>query len=253
MANIFSAFAATGIHPLKPEKVLTQLKKKTPSPPTSDSEPTRKTPGSVRGLRRIEKAMRAQGELAAEMDMIFRAGQKLATKVDLLEHENAGLREALIKEKGRRKRSKPMGLRGKDEAGQAVFFSPARIAAVRAEKERLEAQKEQEQQAKELKKQEQAIEKERKKQEVQNRRKERAKIRAEKQQQKELAKMAREAQKQLNKQLSLDQQRQKDLQKQKKQPTKRKRGPDMPEEIPEPKTRIARNGRSITLPTRFRA
>ena len=252
-ANILSAFAATGIYPLKPEKVLTQLKKKTPSPPVSDSEPIRKTPGSVRGLRRIEKAMRTQGELAAEMDMIFRAGQKLATKVDLLEHENAGLREALIKEKGRRKRGKPMGLRGKDEPGQAVFFSPARIAAVRAEKEMLEAQKEQEQQAKELKKQEQASKREHKKQKLQNPREERAKMRAEKQQQKELAKMAREAQKQLNEQSRLEQQRQKDLQKPKKQPIKRKRGRNMPEELPEPKTRIARNGRSITLPTRFRA
>jgi hypothetical protein len=36
-----------------------------------------------------------------------------------------------------------MGLFDKDEPGQAMFFSPTRIAAVRARQEELEAQKEQ--------------------------------------------------------------------------------------------------------------
>ena len=251
--NILAGFSATGVHPLNPEKVLSQLQKKTPSPTTSDSEAKRKTPGSVRGLRRMERAIRAEGEMAAEVNIILRASQKLATRAELLEHENTGLRQALIDEKGRRKRGKAMGLNGRDEAGQAIFYSPAKIAAVRAEHEELRAQKEQEKREKEAKKQEQALAKERKKQELQGRRENRAKIRAEKQQQKELEKMARAAQKKVNKQLRDDQQRQKDHTKQKRGSTKRKREPDTPEELPEPKSRLARNGRSIMLPTRFRA
>jgi hypothetical protein len=81
--------------------------------------------------------MRAAGEVAAEVDIILRASQKLAIRAELLEHENVGLRQALINEKGRRKRGKAMGLIGKDEAGQAIFYSPAKIAAVRAEHEAL--------------------------------------------------------------------------------------------------------------------
>ena len=251
-SNILAGFSATGVYPLTPEKVLSQLYKKTPSPLSSDGETKRKTPGSVRGLRRAEKAIRAAGEVAAEVNIILRASQKLAIRAELLEHENIGLRQALINEKGRRKRGKAMGLIGKDEAGQAIFFSPGKIAEVRAKHEELRAQKEQEQRAKELKKQEQALSRERKKQELQERRDDRAKIRAEKQQQKELEKMARAAQKEVNEQFRIEQQRMKDHIKQNRGSIKRKRGPDISEEIPEPKTRIGRSGRSITLPTRFR-
>ncbi|OXV05697.1 hypothetical protein Egran_06535 [Elaphomyces granulatus] len=55
--NIRSAFASTGIHPLDPKKALKQLKMKMPSPASSDNESRRKTPGSVRGLRRAVKAI----------------------------------------------------------------------------------------------------------------------------------------------------------------------------------------------------
>lgn len=202
--NILSAFAATGVYPLNPQKVLSQFHQKTPSPLTSDNEAKRKSPGSVRGLRRAEKAMRAEGKLAAGVDMSFRASQKLTTRAELLEYENAGLRQALINEKGRRKRGKAMGLIGKDQPGQAIFYSPAKIAAVRAEREELEALKEQEQLAKILKKQERALEKERKKQELRDRRNERMKIRAEKQQQKQLQKLAHKAQKEVNRQLRFE-------------------------------------------------
>ena len=65
--------------------------------------------------------------------------------------------------------------------------------------------------------------------------------------------MARAAQKEVNKQLRVEQQRQKDHIKQNRRSIKRKREPDIPEEIPEPKTRVGRSGRSITLPTRFKA
>ena len=82
-------FATTAIHPLEPEKILDQLKKKTPSPVPSDSEAKRKTPSSVRGIRRAVKALRAKTtNMAVEMDLIIRASEKLVIRNELLEHEN---------------------------------------------------------------------------------------------------------------------------------------------------------------------
>jgi hypothetical protein len=149
--NIRSAFTATGVHPLNLKKVLDQIKKKTPSPVSSDNESKRITPGSVRGIRRTIKAVRSETpEITMGLDLIIRATEKLAIKNDILEHENKGLRTALIDEKKRRKRGKPMGLFAKDEPGQAIFFSPAKITAVRTRQKELEAQKEQERLKKEV-------------------------------------------------------------------------------------------------------
>ena len=58
--NINAGFSATGIWPFNPTKVLNQLEIKTPSPPLSDTEYHRKTPESVRGVRRAIKAVRAE-------------------------------------------------------------------------------------------------------------------------------------------------------------------------------------------------
>jgi PAS domain-containing protein len=251
--NIRSAFAATAIYPLAPEKVLNQLKGKTPSPISSDSEAKRKTPGSVRGIRRAVKALRAEAtNVAAEMDLIIRASEKLAIRAELLEHENTGLRTALVGEKKRRKRGKPMGLFIKDEPGQAVFFSPAKIAAVRARQEELEAQRNQEKLEKEVERQDRAAERERKAQEVQERRETRQRIRTEKLEQKERDKEARTVQKQLNQQLVLENQAQKDQNKQSRIARKRKPQDAPPVEPQEPKTRKARSGRIIALPSRLK-
>ncbi len=251
--NICSAFASTAVYPLGPEKVLRQLKKKTPSPISSDTESERKTPGSVRGLRRAVKAIRSDTtNVAAGLDLIIRASEKLAIRAEILEHENIGLRAALVEEKKRRKRGKPMGLFTKDEPGLAMFFSPAKIAAVRARRDELEAQKEQEKLEKEQERRNKAAEKEKKVQEAQERRETRLRIQAEKQQQKEREKEARTIQKQLNEQLRIEKQLQKDEKKQVTVARKRKQE-DLPQvEAKRSKTRIAQSGRVIALPTRFR-
>ena len=213
--NIRSAFTSTGIHPLNPEKVLKQLKMKTPSPVSSDDESRRKTPSSVRGLRRAVKAIQSDlADPADKLDVFIRASEKLAIRAEILEHENTQLRNALVGEKKRRKRGKQMGLFDKDEPGQAMFFSPTRIAAVRARQEELEAQKEQERREKEQERQNRAAEKERKAQEAREKREEKQRIRAEKLQQKERDKEARALQKQLDKELRLEAQLQKQQKKQ---------------------------------------
>ena len=141
--NIFSAFAAAGIHSLKPSIVLNQLNIKTPTPSSSDSEAQKKTPGSVRGIRRQIKAIQTiQSDLIDEVNLLARAAEKLVINNDILEHENRGLRETLQTEQKRRKRGKKMGLFSKNKPGQAMFFSPTKIAAVRAHQDELEAQKE---------------------------------------------------------------------------------------------------------------
>ena len=250
--NIRSAFAATAVYPLGPGKVLNQLKKKTPSPISSDSESKRKTPGSVRGLRRAAKTIRSETtDITAGLDLIIRASEKLAIRNDILEHEMKGLRTALVDEKKRRKKGKPMGLFVKDEPGQAMFFSPAKIAAVRARQKELEAQKEQEKLEKAVERQIKATERGRKAQEAQERRETRQRIRAETLEQKQREKEARSMQRELNKQLRFEEQSQKDQKKEVTTGRKRKRE-DLPhEERKQPETRVARSGRTVALPTRF--
>ena len=100
------------------------------------------------------------------LDLIIRASEKLAVRNDILEHEIKGLHTALVDEKKRQKKGKPIGLFLKDEPGQAIFFSPAKIAAVQARQEELEAQKELEKLEKKTERQKKVNERECKAQEA---------------------------------------------------------------------------------------
>ncbi|KAN0085067.1 hypothetical protein V8E54_001534 [Elaphomyces granulatus] len=142
-SNIKSAFASTGINPFHPEKVLKFFNRRTPSPPPSDEEGQKATPMSVRAVRRTVKAIVREENIASNhVDHLIRAAQKLSIEKEILEHENKSLRRALIDEKNRRKRGKPMGLIDKDRPGQAQFFSPTKVATARAKAAEIEAQKE---------------------------------------------------------------------------------------------------------------
>lgn len=181
LKNIKSGFAATGIHPLNPPKVLDSLQKKTPSPISSDDESRkRKTPSSVRGLRRLAKEIRKeQASLGAKTETLLRASEKFITENEILKHQNKGLRAALVEEKNRRKRGKVMGLFDKERPGEAQFFSPAKVAAVRERAKEIEAQAQQRKalaEAKRLDRTRRAIEKE-----------ERARIAREKKEQRSVA------------------------------------------------------------------
>ena len=250
--NIRAGFSTTGIHLFQPNKILQQLKIKTPSLPISDSDLKRKTPNSVRGVHRAIKAARIEDpELAQGVDLIVRATEKLAIQKEILEHENQGLRATLIGEKKRRKRGKTIELFAKNEPGQAMFFSPGKIAAVRERQQEIETQKESERLAKKTEKHLRAIERERKTQETRNRKIARQEMAAQKREAKEREKKARTLQKQANQQFKLEQQLQKVQSKAAISTKKRKAVDDPPEMPPEPKSRVSRNGRSIALPTRF--
>ena len=196
--NVCSAFASAAIHPLDPSLVLSQVRLKTPSPELSDEKAPTKTPAGVRSIRRHVKAL---GPLNNREAQLANGWEKTTIKNEILHHENQGLREALRTEQKRRKRGKKMGLLAGDEPGQAMFFSPGRIATVREQAAALEAQKEQERLDKAREKQAKATERERKAQEVQERRERRQIEAAERKALREREKEDRHLQSEASKQL----------------------------------------------------
>ena len=249
--NIHAGFFATSIWPFNPTKVLKQLEAKTPSPPMSDTERRRKTPKSVRGVRRAIKAIKAEDPHPDALENIIRAAEKLSITANIQAHELKGLREALVSEKKRRKRGKAMGLFDKDKPGQAMFFSPGRIAAVRARQEELEAQQEQEKLAKEEEKKRRVIERELKAQEARKRKEAKQEEAARKRAAKIHEKETQTLQKQANRQLAYEQSISKISAIETTRPKKRKAVEDPSPMPPLPKSRIGRSGRKIALPTRF--
>jgi hypothetical protein len=165
-SNIKSAFSSPGIYPLRPERVLSSLRVKTPSPESSDQEEKRKTPTSVRGVRRLTKQIhKEQVACKAQMEQLIHACEKFAIQNDILRSENTGLRTALVDEKKKRKRGKGMGLFDKEKPGEARFYGPEEVAAVRERAKELEIQAQLQKDLMEEKRIEQARRKEQKAQE----------------------------------------------------------------------------------------
>jgi hypothetical protein len=121
--------------------VLAIFKKPTPEPALS---PSMEIPGSVRGLRQTYSRLHSQGHVDNKAAILVRAGEKLAINNKLLRKENQSLREAIFEEKKKRKRGKPLEFYEEGEQeGQALFFSPAKVARIRqrtAEQEEAELQ-----------------------------------------------------------------------------------------------------------------
>jgi DDE superfamily endonuclease len=192
-ANIQSAFEATGIVPFNPAKTLSQVQKRTPSPSPNPTDPKTTTPGSVRAVRRMAKAIKMEeNRLSHEIEQLIKASEKLAITNEILAHENQDLRSTLVEEKRRRKRGKAMGLLDPDQPGQAQFFSPNKVALARERAAEIEQEKEQNR----IEIEERRIERENKKKEkareVEERRKMRLQVREEKRLEKELRKQERE-------------------------------------------------------------
>jgi hypothetical protein len=190
--SIRSAFTSSGIHPFNPPKVLNILKKKTPSPVISDNEIIRKTPGSIRAIRRTIKAIQQEkGDLSEATQLAIKALEKTSVRNEILEHQYKGLVNALINEKNRQKQRRPLGLIDKDNPGKAQFFSPSKIEAARQRIQDAELQKEQEKIEAANRRTQKAFECEQKAQEVQERREKRLQEQAIKRHQKELEKEQR--------------------------------------------------------------
>jgi hypothetical protein len=69
-----------------------------------------KTPSFIRSLRRTYERLRKEEKVNQETSILLRAGEKLATKLNIVRYKNKELREVIIHEKKKRKRGKLMHL-----------------------------------------------------------------------------------------------------------------------------------------------
>uniref|UniRef100_A0A0D2YJN5 DDE-1 domain-containing protein n=1 Tax=Fusarium oxysporum (strain Fo5176) TaxID=660025 RepID=A0A0D2YJN5_FUSOF len=111
--NIASGWRRTGLKPFDPDVVLSQQ-----SSVSSDT-----------GARKLKRTL-----------------ESLQAEVELLRHENQGLRETIIREKQRRQRGKALKdyIFDRVDPNSAQVFSPQKIAQARQKKIEMEAQKEEE-------------------------------------------------------------------------------------------------------------
>ena len=132
--NIEGGWRATGLYPLNPDKVLSQISNQngiTP-PQTASEDASMKTPGSLHAIRRIARQLRTEGPVDTRVTLLWRAAEKLASQHEIVQHENRDLLAALNLACKKGKRRKAMGLFNVEEnGGQPVFFSPAKVELVR--------------------------------------------------------------------------------------------------------------------------
>jgi membrane protein involved in colicin uptake len=83
-------------------------------------------------LRKTYGRLHAEGHVDNKAAILVRAGEKLASENKILRQENEGLRGAIFEEKRKRKRGKALDFHEEGEqAGQALFFSPAKVTRAR--------------------------------------------------------------------------------------------------------------------------
>jgi len=252
LQNIRSSFASAGIYPFNPSVILNKVQRSTPSPPPSDDEKPRSTPNSVRAIRRTIKAISKEGEdLSENVQLLIRATEKLSIQNEILRHDNRDLYDTLVQEKKRRKRGKPMGLFDKENPGEAQFFSPSKVEALRQRAKEIEAQKEQEKLEIAQRRTEKALVREQKAQELQEKKEIRARQQEEKRLQKKREKEDQEAMKLANQQLRNDeirQKKQRDINKAAFRDIQANAAGNLQESS---QTRVTHSGRSIRVPVRY--
>jgi len=139
--NIESGWKRTGLLPFDPDVVLSELEDKDTimAEPTEDAETSvALDKPSARELRRL--AAKVVGKSTKTLDIearkLINTMESLQAQVELLQHENKGLREAIRLEKNRRQRGKPLKnvLFDIDDANEAIVYSPAKIERARERK-----------------------------------------------------------------------------------------------------------------------
>ncbi|KAI8411186.1 hypothetical protein FOFC_07780 [Fusarium oxysporum] len=149
--NIASGWRRTGLKPFDPDVVLSQVSKNTDDDSDVESglddsialqEPT------ARELRRLVDHVVKQSSVSSDTGArkLKRTLESLQAEVELLRHENQGLRETIIREKQRRQRGKALKdyIFDRVDPNSAQVFSPQKIAQARQKKVEMEAQKEEE-------------------------------------------------------------------------------------------------------------
>jgi hypothetical protein len=115
--TILKAFEATGLLPFNPEVILKRFNTSS----SSDSESSALSTSNWRKTERLlRQVVKDRGDRRAQK--LSQAFHQISTQKALLEYKVKGLREALINERTRRKRGKPLLLKESEEyRGGAVF------------------------------------------------------------------------------------------------------------------------------------
>ncbi|EOA85915.1 uncharacterized protein SETTUDRAFT_78617, partial [Exserohilum turcica Et28A] len=260
--TILNAFKATGISPLNPEVILQRF---SVPDPMSDSDSSAL---SASDWRRIERLLRQvvanQGD--RQVKRLSQVIHSSSVQNSLLKDEVRKLREALINERTRRKRGKPLPLQEAEEYhGGAVFWSPRKVKEAHdrlrlqeEEQEQLQLQKADTIRQREETKQARAIEKEQRRQARLAVSLMRQKEREEKAIEKASRIAARKAAKRLQKAIKTTQRGKRSSLKAPTKATRKKRPIARPQGSEEPQGGAAglppstsRCGRAIRTPTRF--
>ncbi|KAK2923291.1 hypothetical protein FoTM2_016813 [Fusarium oxysporum f. sp. vasinfectum] len=202
--NIASGWRRTGLKPFDPDVVLSQVSKNTDDDSDVESglddsialqEPT------ARELRRLVDHVVKQSSVSSDTGArkLKRTLESLQAEVELLRHENQGLRETIIREKQRRQRGKALKdyIFDRVDPNSAQVFSPQKIAQARQKKVEMEAQKEEEALQKRTEKALRQKRVEEQKQRVLERKRQREEKKERKRREKETKQLEREANRQL--------------------------------------------------------
>ncbi|EED19172.1 F-box domain protein [Talaromyces stipitatus ATCC 10500] len=168
--NINSGFKSTGLVPFNLEVVLQRFNQKSESRPSSaGSTASILLPEEWRDIRKLLRKIGGKNP-SRDFKMLSNTVMELTTEVILLRLQLASAEKALLNEKRRRIRKKPLllGLPNENEGG-AIFFSPSKIQQARELQQQKEDQAKQERAKKEEKKLQQQLAKEAKEKEKQER------------------------------------------------------------------------------------
>jgi hypothetical protein len=107
---ILSAFEATGLSPLNPQRILDRFDRSTPSNRyTPDSDSSGLSASNWRKINRRLRSLEDQFDTTVVQQLSYTI-YHISIQKQLLEEENKGLREALITKKRRSKRGRPLPL-----------------------------------------------------------------------------------------------------------------------------------------------
>ncbi|KAL9561304.1 hypothetical protein ACKAV7_014659 [Fusarium commune] len=156
---------------------------------------------TARQLRRLVDHVEKQCSFSSDTGArkLKRTLESLQAEVELLKHENQGLRETIIREKQRRQRGKALKdyIFDRVDPNSAQVFSPQKIAQARQKKVEMEAQKEEEVLQKRTEKVLRQKRVEEQKQQVLVRKRQREEKKERKRREKETKQLEREANRQL--------------------------------------------------------
>jgi hypothetical protein len=258
--NISSAFRNTGLYPFNPELVIEKFTKNTGSRPSSSESGPSIIPAE--DWKRLDKLVRTAvtNIFCEEAIRLRKSVSYLYTEVILLKDENIDLKNALKNTRRRRNKKKPLllGLPSEQDGG-ALFLSPSKVQQARdiisqknKEAAQEQARKDDKKLQQKLAKQAKEVEKAERAQIRQEKRIQRVQEAAEKQRLKDEQELAKLADLQLQKDVTMTPKASKRPQKQVSKQAKPSAQPEVDLEAHDEVITTNRRGRAIRPPARFR-